>query len=299
MGGGGTDVDDGTAPSNIADLRITSVTDSSITLAWTATGDDSTVGTASQYDMRVCNQFITNAEWEEAFQLSGEPTPRPAGQTDSMIVNGLMADSTYFFALQACDESENCSWRSNCAQGSCVNDYVVTFPDSNLEAAVRLMIHQPEGDIRRSSLMGMTFLEGNSAGIGDLTGLQHCTNLRTIYMGNNPISDLTPISQLPRLIDIQFAGNNISNISPVANLSTLLVLYLRNNPLANISAISGLTNLQKLDLTQSGLTDIDPLVANAGLAVGDTVYLEYNPLSQYALDIQIPALEARGVTVIH
>jgi hypothetical protein len=293
------EADDGDTPYMISDLRVAGVSDSTVTLKWTATGDDANVGTASQYDLRISRETITNSNWDSATQVSGEPAPSPAGQTDSMVVTGLMTDTTYYFALAACDEAGNCSGRSNCVAATCITDYIVVFPDSDLEAAIRRMIFKPSGDIHKIDLMALVFLEANGAGVMDLTGLEHCTNLVVIYMGGNSVSDLTPISGLWRLRDIQFTGNNISVISPVASLMNLEVLVFRSNPLADISILSDLTNLHKLDLAQSGLSDIGPLVSNSGLAAGDTVYLENNPLSQEALDIQIPTLESRGVFVNH
>jgi len=40
-------------------------------------------------------------------------------------------------------------------------------------------------------------------------------------------------------------------------------------------------------------------VDNNGLSGGDKVYLEENPLSSDSINIYIPQLEARGVTVYH
>jgi hypothetical protein len=39
-------------------------------------------------------------------------------------------------------------------------------------------------------------------------------------------------------------------------------------------------------------------VSNTGLAAGDTVYLQGNPLSGQSIDSYIPILEGRGVTVL-
>ena len=47
------------------------------------------------------------------------------------------------------------------------------------------------------------------------------------------------------------------------------------------------------------VSEIGPLVANPGIDSGDTVELSGNPLSEDALRKDIPALEARGVTVLY
>jgi hypothetical protein len=40
-------------------------------------------------------------------------------------------------------------------------------------------------------------------------------------------------------------------------------------------------------------------VENSGLSVGDKVYLGDNPLSTTSINVYIPQLEARGVTVTY
>ena len=72
-------------------------------------------------------------------------------------------------------------------------------------------------------------------------------------------------------------------------------------PINQISDLSPLANLQALTLLRlSGnqITDLSVLVDNTGIGSGDTVYVDKNPLSEYAIVGQIPALEARGVRVI-
>ncbi len=51
----------------------------------------------------------------------------------------------------------------------------VTFPDANLEAAIREAIDKPEGLIFTSDLDELTSLK--TKGITDLTGLEYCSNL--------------------------------------------------------------------------------------------------------------------------
>jgi hypothetical protein len=289
--------DDGHSPSTIFDVAVKAVTDSTVTLAWTATGDDSTSGTASQYDIRYYRERITQANWNSATQVSGEPTPRPAGQTDSMVVTGLMQDSTYYFALIACDEAGNCSGLSNCVDASCITDIVVTFPDHNLDTIIRIIISRPSGSIFSRQLAAVVSIDGNGVGIANLSGLEYCSNLETIYMNGGLVSDLTPISGLTKLRNVQFYQNHISVISPMAGLVNLERIILRDNTVTDISALSGIDSLKILDLANNNVSDIAPLIANTGLAAGDTVHLDSDPLSQQSINTYIPELESRGVAV--
>ena len=66
-----------------------------------------------------------------------------------------------------------------------------------------------------------------------------------------------------------------------------------------MSPLGGLPNLQKLVLNYNNIVDISPLAANAGLGSGDLLYLQGNPLSTESKEVHIPALQARGVTVVY
>ena len=68
---------------------------------------------------------------------------------------------------------------------------------------------------------------------------------------------------------------------------------------SDIGALEYLVNLSDLYVRYNQVSDLSALVANDGIGSGDTVGLTSNPLSQTAIDVQIPALEARGVTVLH
>jgi hypothetical protein len=89
-----------------------------ITLTCTASGDDSTSGTASQYDLRykttapalgdTANWFVT------ATQCAGEAVPLPAGTTQ-VIWTGDLTPATYYFMVKVADEVPNWSGFSNLA----------------------------------------------------------------------------------------------------------------------------------------------------------------------------------------
>ncbi len=104
-----------TPPSAITTLAATSSTTSSVTLSWTAPGDDGNVGTAAQYDIRYATATITDANWNSATQATGEPTPLAAGSAQTFVVNGLQANTTYYFAIKTADEVPNWSALSNIA----------------------------------------------------------------------------------------------------------------------------------------------------------------------------------------
>lgn len=108
-------VGDTTPPAAITDLAATNPTSTSITLTWTAPGDDGNSGTASQYDIRYSTSNITESNWGSATQCTGEPTPKTAGSSESFVVTGLNSNTKYYFAIKTADEVLNWSGLSNVA----------------------------------------------------------------------------------------------------------------------------------------------------------------------------------------
>ena len=104
---------DKTSPSAITDLACTDISANSITLTWTATGDDTTSGTAASYEVRYSLSAIDSAGFLTAFQATGEPTPKLAGQAETFDVTGLVSNIHYYFAIKAEDEASNISAVSN------------------------------------------------------------------------------------------------------------------------------------------------------------------------------------------
>ncbi len=112
-------------------VGTTASTDSSVTLQWTATGDDSLSGTATAYDVRWSTTPITAANWAGATQATGEPTPGTPGTSQNYTVRGLSRQVTYYFAVRIQDEAGNASALSNVV--------TVTTPDTAPPASIRDM----------------------------------------------------------------------------------------------------------------------------------------------------------------
>ncbi|MCP4683925.1 MAG: hypothetical protein GY867_00620 [bacterium] len=109
-----------TAPDAIADFSAGSPTTGSLTLSWTATGSDGSSGTASQYDIRYSTSTISDANWNSATPITGEPAPSVAGSSESVVVTGLNSSTTYYFAIKAADEVPTWSALSNIASGATI-----------------------------------------------------------------------------------------------------------------------------------------------------------------------------------
>jgi phosphodiesterase/alkaline phosphatase D-like protein len=105
---------DTVAPSAVTDLSLSAAGSVSMTLSWTAPGDDGTSGTAAAYDIRYSTSaIVTPADFSAATQVSGEPAPSVGGSAQSMVVGGLAPSTSYFFVLKSQDEAPNISAVSN------------------------------------------------------------------------------------------------------------------------------------------------------------------------------------------
>jgi len=107
---------DTTPPAAVLDLEAASSTASSITLTWTAVGDDSQSGTAARYDIRYTPDSL--ATWENMLVVSNPPAPKPTGEAESFVVTGLNPNTRYYFQMKVADEVPNWSGLSNRASAA-------------------------------------------------------------------------------------------------------------------------------------------------------------------------------------
>jgi len=122
---------DTTAPSIITSLTASNPTTNSVTLSWTAPGDDGSLGTATSYDVRYSTSITTmESNWSSATQATGEPAPQVAGTSQSMTISGLSSEITYHFAIKTKDEVPNESGLYNTAS------LTTLPPDTTAPAAI-------------------------------------------------------------------------------------------------------------------------------------------------------------------
>src|SRR5262245_21057462 len=106
---------DTTSPGAISDLAVTESGSSHLRLAWTATGDDGSVGRASAYDLRYSTSPIVDQASFQAATPAPGPDPLPSGQAQTHEVGGLAFSTVYYVAIQALDEFGNRGPISNVA----------------------------------------------------------------------------------------------------------------------------------------------------------------------------------------
>ena len=127
---------DSVAPAAPQALRVSGPGSNSIELSWIATGDDSTVGTASQYELRVATQPITAITFGAATRFA-VPRPSPVGTAEVFRVRGLAAEATYHVALRARDEFGNPGPISNVVSFTTLPAPTLALPTPALSLAAR------------------------------------------------------------------------------------------------------------------------------------------------------------------
>lgn len=122
---------DNTAPAAITTLAVTGTTGTSISIRWTAPGNDGSTGTATSYDIRYSTSPITSANWTTATLATGEPAPAVAGTQQVFTLGGLSGSQTYYMAMRASDGSGNIAALSNVVSGT-TTDTIAPTPIRDL-----------------------------------------------------------------------------------------------------------------------------------------------------------------------
>ena len=175
-----------------------------------------------------------------------------------------------------------------------VPDTVVEFADANLAREVRKALRLPTGDgvdllkIPKAELAKLTGLRGSNAGITDLTGLEHASQLMELHLIVNNISDITALAQLTQLKTLDLRYNQISDITALAQLTQLETLKLSSNEISDITPLAQLTQLTELQLDSTRISDITAL---AQLTKLRELYLSYNNISDITALAQLTQLE--------
>lgn len=128
---------DETAPSAISDLASAYTTWKTAELNWTAPGNDGVTGRASEFQVRYSlSPITTESAWNAATPVTiGIPAPLAAGSPQSMVVEGLTAGTSYYFAIKTLDHVPNASPLSNTIQATTkVTDVVAPSALTDLTA---------------------------------------------------------------------------------------------------------------------------------------------------------------------
>ncbi|MBI5744362.1 MAG: PQQ-binding-like beta-propeller repeat protein [Elusimicrobia bacterium] len=131
---------DVTGPDAVSDLRAVPGPDPGmVSLYWTATGNDGSLGSAGMYKLRYTTQAAYNdaSAWTDfdngaALVKSTRTVDGPAGTPEEESFTGLFGGVTYYFALKAYDPVDNPSGLSNMTSAYALPDTAAPPPASEL-----------------------------------------------------------------------------------------------------------------------------------------------------------------------
>lgn len=118
---------DGEQPAPVTDLTALTGDPSSITLTFTATGDDGQQGRAAAYDLRHAPFPADPEAWPSWAQMASLAPPRSVGEAETLRVTGLETNRAFAFLIRVADETGNWSPASNVAVAS-TGDRLDTTP---------------------------------------------------------------------------------------------------------------------------------------------------------------------------
>lgn len=108
-----------------------------VSVSWTAPGDDGNVGTATAYEIRMSLAPINDTNWDAAAPVTTDlpPAPRVAGTRQRSVVRGLTRGTSYWFAIKTVDDAGNWSLISNVVRWDWVVDTAPPAAPSGVSAA--------------------------------------------------------------------------------------------------------------------------------------------------------------------
>jgi len=219
-------------------------TPTSVTLNWTAQGDDGSTGSASEYDIRYSTSSITELNWSSATQITGEPVPQIAGSAEAMAVTGLEPSTTYYLSIKCSDEVPNWSVISN----------VVSKTTADEDTAPALVADLATGAVTTSSIV----LNWSATGDDDMTGTASQYDIR--YSMSN-ITDLNWDAATQASGEPTPGSSGASESFTVTGLADNTTYYFAIKVADEVPNWSGLSNIA------SGITNEDIVVPDPPLLV--------------------------------
>ncbi len=145
----------------------------------------------------------------------------------------------------------------------------VVFPDPVLDNLIRDYLGIQKGYITRMDLLGFfDFCVSDhnvNYEISDLSGLEKCLHLVSIYIDNSHIGDLSQFAWAPRLTYLSLRSDNITDMSSLISLQRLSSLDLLGNTITEIPDLSVMHQLTYLDLSQNQVTNFTGAASSSSL----------------------------------
>ena len=149
---------------------------------------------------------------------------------------------------------------------------------------------RPLRDLRR-----LVSLRVSIGKLTTLNGLGGQLELRELILTGNQIREIHELRRLLRLQRLDLASNQIEDVAMLTTLRGITHLNIASNDIVDITPLSRMISLEDVRMAANNIVDIAPLLELEHLRV---ISLGNNPLNQASLEEYIPALRARGVSVL-
>ena len=157
------------------------------------------------------------------------------------------------------------------------SEQLVDIPDVVLLRLVEQALGKSAGDpITRGDMVALRVLNSESAGVSQLAGVEHATNLNLLRLRKGTISDLTPLSGLSQLITLDLIDNAVADVSPLTGLTSLRSLWLAGNEIVDISPLADMTDMRHLSLVNNAISELSSL---SGMTKLSYLYLNENMIT--------------------
>jgi hypothetical protein len=211
-----------------SDIFAADATETTITVYWTAPGDDGSSGTASEYDIRYSTSNINSGNWSSATQVTGESSPQIAGTSESFTITGLSPSTTYYIGIVTSDEVPNLSGLSNIISVTTLD--ADTPPariaglsiDSKTSTSVTLDWTSPgaDDDVGTASLYDIRYSTSLITTANWDAATQVTGEPSPQVAGSNQSFAVTGLSQNTQYYFAIKAADNTPNWSPLSNIVT-------------------------------------------------------------------------------
>jgi len=130
---------------------------------------------------------------------------------------------------------------------------------------------------------------GDLSGLTDISGLEECKYLKSVYIANARPESLEPLAELPMLkvLSLRYCGQ--LDLTPLEKLPSLVAVTLDESELLSLEPLTKLPALQYLSLGGATFPSLEPLTRTTvqNLDMGQSGYdkklhkgLDYEPLSR-------------------
>jgi Leucine-rich repeat (LRR) protein len=187
------------------------------------------------------------------------------GTTWSRVNWTAQAGATYWLRIAGYN-SQAGRYQIRVSLASCGSADEVDIPDPGLEQVLREALLKPSGPLLSSELCTIEELNFYGQTVGDLTGLEQCTNLAKLTLVSFVDTDFSPVGGLTRLREFSaYYIDGMTSLDYLANCTELNKVIVYDTDLATLDGLENMTLLESLSVTLSPLQDITGIESATGL----------------------------------